>query len=139
MAFWYIVLRVMLLIYTRGKIRFSNCDGLFQMCCSCVLFCVMIIFLESYLFFFICVVAGCVHLYLFIGWSFSMEWSAVVCDRGISGPYPIFELLFYKHFNNIGITHVFSCINICRVPRMLFEHEADRPSVQTSSEGPGKC
>ena len=32
--------------------------------------------------------------------------------------------------NNIGITHVFSCINICRVPRMLFEHEADRPSVQ---------
>ena len=39
----------------------------------------------------------------------------------------------------IGITHVFSCINICRVPRMLFEHEADRPSVQTSSEGPGKC
>ena len=30
----------------------------------------------------------------------------------------------------IGITHVFSCINICRVPRMLFEHEADRPSVQ---------
>ena len=31
---------------------------------------------------------------------------------------------------NIGIIHVFSCINICRVPRMLFEHEADRPSVQ---------
>ena len=31
---------------------------------------------------------------------------------------------------NIGITHVFSCINICRVPRMMFEHEADRPSVQ---------
>ena len=26
---------------------------------------------------------------------------------------------------NIGITHVFSCINICRVPRMLFELEAD--------------
>ena len=40
---------------------------------------------------------------------------------------------------NIGITHFFSCINICRVPRMLFEHEADRPSVQTSSEGPIKC
>ena len=32
----------------------------------------------------------------------------------------------------------FSCINICRVPRKLFEHEAVRPSVQTSSEGPGK-
>ena len=27
----------------------------------------------------------------------------------------------------------------CRVLRMLFEHEAVRPSVQTSSEGPGKC
>ena len=40
---------------------------------------------------------------------------------------------------NIGITHVFSCTNICRVPRKLFEHEAVRPDVQTSSEGPGKC
>ena len=42
---------------------------------------------------------------------------------------------------NIGITHVFSYINICRVPMMLFEHEAaaDRPSVQTTSEGSGKC
>ena len=39
----------------------------------------------------------------------------------------------------IGITHVFSCINICRVPRKLFEHEAFRPSFQTSSEGPSKC
>ena len=36
---------------------------------------------------------------------------------------------------NIGITHVLSCINICWVLRMLFEHEADR----TSSEGPSKC
>ena len=34
---------------------------------------------------------------------------------------------------NIGITHVFPCINICRVPRMLFEHEADRPRVQHHS------
>ena len=33
----------------------------------------------------------------------------------------------------------FSCINICRVPRKLDEHEAVRPSVQTSHEGPGKC
>ena len=40
---------------------------------------------------------------------------------------------------NIEITHVFSCISICRVPRKLFEHEAVMPSVQTSSEGPGKC
>ena len=43
------------------------------------------------------------------------------------------------HIINIGITHAFSCINICRVPRKLFEHEADRPSIQTSPEGPGKC
>ena len=56
----------------------------------------------------------------------------------------------------IEITHVVSCIITCRVPgkmfehsayhiniywvpRMLFEHVADRLSVQTSSEGPGKC
>ena len=59
----------------------------------------------------------------------------------------IFEDIFVSHsgdpneqlVNNIGITHGFSCINICRVPRKLFEHEAARPSVQTSSEGPGKC
>ena len=40
---------------------------------------------------------------------------------------------------NIEITHVFSCINNCRVPEKLFEHEDDRPSIQTSPEGPGKC
>ena len=39
-------------------------------------------------------------------------------------------------WKNIGITHVFSCINICRVPRMLFEHEADRPSVQHHPRDP---
>ena len=33
-------------------------------------------------------------------------------------------------YDNIGITHVFSCIKICRVQMILFEHEADRPSVQ---------
>ena len=33
--------------------------------------------------------------------------------------------------------HMF--INICLVPRKLFVHEADRPSVQTSPEGFGKC
>ena len=42
----------------------------------------------------------------------------------------------YEKHNNIGITHVFSCINICRVPRMLFEHEADRPSVQHHPRDP---
>ena len=36
----------------------------------------------------------------------------------------------------IGIIHVFSCINICRVPRMLFELEADRPSVQHHPRDP---
>ena len=36
-----------------------------------------------------------------------------------------YRYLKYKKNNcNIGITHVFSCINICRVPRKLFEHEA---------------
>ena len=35
---------------------------------------------------------------------------------------------------NIGIRHVFSCINICRVPRKLFEHKATRSSAQTSPE-----
>ena len=30
----------------------------------------------------------------------------------------------------------FSCINICRVLRMLFEHEADRPSVQHHPRDP---
>ena len=39
----------------------------------------------------------------------------------------------------IGITHVFSCINISPVPRKLFEHEADRRSAQTSPKGPDKC
>ena len=38
--------------------------------------------------------------------------------------------------SNIGITHVFSCINIYWVPRTLFEHEVDRSSAQTFPEGP---
>ena len=32
-----------------------------------------------------------------------------------------------------------TCINICRVWRKLFEHVTDRPSIQTSPEGSGKC
>ena len=47
----------------------------------------------------------------------------------------ILSLLLYIGWN-IGITHVFLCINICRVPRMLFEHEADRPSVQHHPKDP---
>ena len=42
----------------------------------------------------------------------------------------------FSILSNIGITHVFSCINICRVPRMLFEHEADKPSVQHHPRDP---
>ena len=49
------------------------------------------------------------------------------------------EFLKKKKEANKGITPGFSCINICRVPRKLLKHEAARPSVQTSSEGPGKC
>ena len=33
----------------------------------------------------------------------------------------------------------FSSINICRYPRKLFEHKANRPSVQIIPEGTGKC
>ena len=39
---------------------------------------------------------------------------------------------------NIEITHVFHAL-IFAGPGKLFEHEAVRPNVQTSSEGPGKC
>ena len=35
--------------------------------------------------------------------------------------------------------HIFPCINICQVPRKLFEHEANRQSVKKSSDGPSKC
>ena len=38
---------------------------------------------------------------------------------------------------NIGITHVFRALTFAG-PRKLFEHEAVRLSVQTSSEGPSK-
>ena len=34
---------------------------------------------------------------------------------------------------------LFHCINICRVPRMIFEDMVYRPHVQTASSGPGKC
>ena len=44
-----------------------------------------------------------------------------------------------SHWYTIGIAHVFSCINVYPVSRKLFEHEAVRPIVQTSSKGPGKC
>ena len=39
------------------------------------------------------------------------------------------ETIFESETNVIiGITHVSSCINICRVPRKVFEHEAVRLS-----------
>ena len=68
------------------------------------------------------------------------EWSKWVHMTWLADPVAFFiDLNDGNINNNIGITHVFSCINICRVSRKLFEHEAVRPSVQTSSEGPGKC
>ena len=36
-------------------------------------------------------------------------------------------------------TFLFHCINICRVPRKMFEHSALRSCVQTTSSGPVKC
>ena len=36
----------------------------------------------------------------------------------------------------IGITHVFSCVNILTVRRKLFDHEAIRPSVQNCPRDP---
>ena len=44
-----------------------------------------------------------------------------------------------KQILNVGITHVFSCINIFQVLMKLFEYEAIRPSFQTSSKGTGVC
>ena len=43
--------------------------------------------------------------------------------------------LEFLGFQVIGITHVFSCFNICHVKRKLFDHEAGRQSIQTSPEG----
>ena len=40
---------------------------------------------------------------------------------------------------NAGITHDFSCISTCQVPRKQFKDEDSRLSGQTSPEGPGKC
>ena len=48
----------------------------------------------------------------------------------------LFREIKRKRKDIIGITHVFSCINICRVPRVLFKHEADRPSVQHHPRDP---
>ena len=35
-------------------------------------------------------------------------------------------LKYFHASNNIGITHAFSCINICQGRRKLFIHEANR-------------
>ena len=44
-----------------------------------------------------------------------------------------------KICKNKDHTCLFYCINICRVPRTIFEQSAKRPHVQTASSGPGKC
>ena len=41
-------------------------------------------------------------------------------------------------WNNIGIKHGFSCINVCQVPREVLKTEAEGLGFSTSSEGPGK-
>ena len=46
-------------------------------------------------------------------------------------------LEYGKICKNNDHTCLFHCINTCRVPRKMFEHEADRPRVQTASLGPG--
>ena len=49
----------------------------------------------------------------------------------------IIHVCFFFLFLFCFVFFSFSCINICLVPRKLFEHEAARPSFQTSSEGAG--
>ena len=49
-----------------------------------------------------------------------------------------FNTLVYLSYI-IQITHVFHALTFAGVPRKLFEHKTDRPSAQTSPEGPGKC
>ena len=59
-----------------------------------------------------------------------------ITDAGQCDYYEMIIKVIKQGLLDIGITHVFSCINICRVPRMLFEHEADRPSVQHHPRDP---
>ena len=41
----------------------------------------------------------------------------------------------HEHKNyNMGITNVLSCINICQVPRKVFEHEADRDLANVNAK-----
>ena len=37
-------------------------------------------------------------------------------------------------YNTIGITHVFPCINLCQVPRKLFEHETVTPNISRGTK-----
>ena len=64
--------------------------------------------------------------------NFFPMYANIFCDAG--------QVPILRYFEAcIGITHLFSCINICQVLRKLFEHKANRPRVQTFPEGPGKC
>ena len=69
----------------------------------------------------------------------SLSLFSLFLSHSLSLSLSLLESCSETHLLNIGITHVFSCIYICRVPRKLFEHKAVRLSVQTSSAGPGKC
>ena len=83
--------------------------------------------------------------YLVIFDQILMKLSPKCKAKKLGKPYKLFTMHLWKFLlifkligkgHTIGITHVFSCINICRVPRMLFEHEADRPSVQHHPRDP---
>ena len=50
----------------------------------------------------------------------------------------LFIYLFIYLLLSIGINHGFEWINIGRISRKVFEHEA-AGRVQTLSEGPGEC
>ena len=62
------------------------------------------------------------------------NWWPVKWLPSIIGP-----IICYTNIGKYKDHKFFSCINICRVAMKLFEHEAFRLSVQTSSEGRGKC
>ena len=55
-------------------------------------------------------------------------------ESGNEGMVISYFVMSPRDVQNIGIIYVFSCINICRGSRKLFEPEAARPRVQTASE-----
>ena len=66
-----------------------------------------------------------------VGNATAGEHTRVLLWRGSENTLKYFNP-FPPFHDNMGITLVFSCINICWVPRKLFEHEANRQSARTS-------